>query len=392
MWTCRTKSLSSIRFSAAFSYYQQGRRECYLITEWADGGNLREFWQMNRRPTLNISLIKASIRQLHGLATALLAAHYPKDSGRSYTHGDLKPESIFWFCGTDLVGTLKIGAWGQARIIMAQSVTSRSEPGTSSYEAPETANLLIIDHSDQTRTRRYHSTDIWSMGCIIFEFMIWLLYGADGLEEFNNQLPVGSSFYEIVGNRTDPSSDVRSAVINVVVVHWLDYMGTEPICRPDSALGRLLKLVRTGLLVVKLPQRTSMTDERETILVGASREDFASLDLPSIVISQNDPVDPREESSPALRFKEDSEHVRLTAHEFERRIEGILSQDAATDEYWLPDATRYHAPTREFFDKKEHQQDTENLVEHEPVVPPIERDFIVPRPERVSCSFARPST
>lgn len=79
--------------------------ERYLMFEWADGGNLRQFW-MNNSPPLNIDLVRDVFFQLRGLADALEEIHSKK-----LRHGDMKPENILRFKihGNDsAVGTLKI--------------------------------------------------------------------------------------------------------------------------------------------------------------------------------------------------------------------------------------------------------------------------------------------
>lgn len=45
------------------------------------------------------------------------------------------------------------------------------QTGTQKYEPPETDNER--GEIGQPRSRLY---DMWSMGCIVFEFIIWLLY------------------------------------------------------------------------------------------------------------------------------------------------------------------------------------------------------------------------
>jgi serine/threonine protein kinase len=328
---------------------------------------------------LNTSLVKASIRELYGLATALAAAHFPKTAFTLYRHGDLRPDNIFRFHGVDIIGTLKIGDWGEIR------KNSSISTGTLRYEAPELDVQFRSAHFDHATKRRSRVSDIWSMGCVILEYMIWLLYGAEGLEMFEEELPPGSSFYQLAKDRYD-----SSLVVNTVVVKWMNSMADHFACKSGSALGRLLELVKTGLLVVKLPRRMEMEmkDESGIIPAVAPREDFANPDLPSIVISDNDPVDLRHKFGIALDIKTNSEPARLNALEFERIIQGIFSQDEATEEYWLPNATRLLAPTQEFLDKKEHQQNTENFAGQEPVVSPTERDVTFPRPERVSSSSA----
>lgn len=61
--------------------------ERYLMFEWADGGNLREFW--TRKPLLSRTLVRNVLFQLDGLAHALESMH-----SLNYRHGDMKPENI----------------------------------------------------------------------------------------------------------------------------------------------------------------------------------------------------------------------------------------------------------------------------------------------------------
>ncbi|KAF4857087.1 hypothetical protein CGCSCA4_v000201 [Colletotrichum siamense] len=58
----------------------------YFMFQWADGGNLREFWRDNPRPKLTPDLVRQSVRQLTGLADALMALHHYKDDA-NYRHG-----------------------------------------------------------------------------------------------------------------------------------------------------------------------------------------------------------------------------------------------------------------------------------------------------------------
>jgi serine/threonine protein kinase len=46
-------------------------KEHYLITEWADGGNLRNLWNARPNPKLNAATLKSVIGQLLGIAEAL---------------------------------------------------------------------------------------------------------------------------------------------------------------------------------------------------------------------------------------------------------------------------------------------------------------------------------
>ncbi|KAI8287284.1 hypothetical protein K4K60_012629 [Colletotrichum sp. SAR11_57] len=86
----------------------------YFMFQWADGGNLRDFWKSHPTPEFDANLVRESVTQLRGLADALAALHNYKGEG-NYRHGDLKPENILRFEDKTFVGTLKIADMGLAK-------------------------------------------------------------------------------------------------------------------------------------------------------------------------------------------------------------------------------------------------------------------------------------
>lgn len=231
------------------------------MLEWANGGNLRDLWNNFDRPTLTRELIEATIRQLLGLAKAIKKAHYP-ETGPNFRHGDLKPENILWFkaeSGTG-IGTLKIGDWGTAkqhsRVTELRSNRTTSKWGTRRYEPPEetcpqSINLVIKDKPGKKRSRLY---DVWAFGCITLEFLIWLMYGRKELKQFDEDMtidnPDNTRFYKTTRNEKGKPI----ATVHEVAAKWMEHMANDPICAPGStALGSLLEIVQTRLLVVDLP-------------------------------------------------------------------------------------------------------------------------------------------
>lgn len=106
------RSSNIIKFMTAFTRGQ----ERYLMFEWADGGNLREFWK-GHSPSLTRSMVKDVIFQLQGLADALVKMH-----SKNYRHGDMKPENILRvkscerYGSSELdIGTLKICDMGLSK-------------------------------------------------------------------------------------------------------------------------------------------------------------------------------------------------------------------------------------------------------------------------------------
>jgi serine/threonine protein kinase len=257
----------------------------YFMFPWANGGSLRDFWEATPEQTPKADIIRQVITQFRGLADALYQLHnYAGKSivqegelaqptsrvpdlrvqgevvvvtGDSYSqsirHGDLKPENILRFLSdptitTDL-GVLKLADMGLAKrhVSLTQDRTclTSTRYGTIQYEAPETVTAL----EGEGRSRLY---DIWSMGCILLESIIWILYGN---VELNN-------FYEQVKGETQETryfeirADGTGADVHHVVRRWMDHIqNTDPECTQESAIRDLLNLVRTKLLVVDLPPR-----------------------------------------------------------------------------------------------------------------------------------------
>ncbi|KAJ4248821.1 hypothetical protein NW762_012659 [Fusarium torreyae] len=301
--------------------FKQGERR-FIITEWADGGTLRDVWKREpkERFTLNGDKVMAVLEQLTGLAGALSRLHGTntktktamvtsktkrtarsgagsrsktifspglKDSDTNHLsvprirfegissddenyssdvsddvreehwrHGDLKPDNILEFkdSSSTWLGTLKVADLGLAKQ-HAFATTQRNEQTqqkytTSHYEAPE---VITNRNLRLPRSRRY---DIWSMGCIIFEFTIWLLYGyEDGLDKFYKE-----------GNDIDAhretlyfTSDFNgvSAELSLAAKRWIKHiLEVDPECnRPTPSVIRdLVELARDRLLVVDLPK------------------------------------------------------------------------------------------------------------------------------------------
>ncbi|KAK0612097.1 kinase-like domain-containing protein [Immersiella caudata] len=230
----------------------------FLLFRWAEEGTLRQFWQANTRPTLTTTLIKDAFHQIMGLADAVHTLHTGnyvggKTGGESFRHGDLKPDNILCVTikppedGCVNIPELKISDMGLAK---HHNVATELRPPTSMrytttiYEPPEVSTPGPV----QGRSRRY---DMWSLGCIILETIIWLLYGNHNLDEFNSK---------IVDERGQKSHWFESkeggrrgqATVHQHVQDTMRALRNDQECRQNTALRDLLDIVRTKLLVVKL--------------------------------------------------------------------------------------------------------------------------------------------
>ncbi|KAH6956001.1 hypothetical protein BKA56DRAFT_203433 [Ilyonectria sp. MPI-CAGE-AT-0026] len=222
----------------------------YLMFPWADGGNLRDLWMAwETGPEIRhlwpptSKLILEVVQQLRGLASALNFLHE-----NNFRHGDVKPENILIFKDKSTLGTLKLGDLGLAKAHNANTTLRRTgtltKYGTIRYEAPEAEVCPELP-----RSRRY---DIWSIGCVLFEFVIWLVYGQDGLRDLNTaMLKHGNSdaFYivDAFGGRKKPAEH------HPVVSMWLEAVCNDEIWTDGTVLGDLVRIVRDHLLVIEVP-------------------------------------------------------------------------------------------------------------------------------------------
>lgn len=341
--------------------------------EWADGGNLRNLWERVPSPILTGELIKHVVDQIYGLAAALSAAHNLEGTnthGASYRHGDLKPENILVFQDNGPSGILKIGDWGEAKfhgqITAIRGSRTTTKFGTRRYEAPEVDTGVKAASLGQSTKRRSRLCDVWAMGCITLEYIVWLLYGKRGLDQFHRDVD-GKTFYT-----TSWVNGEKVAQVHPNALAWMDRMAELPVCKKyDTALGDLLDIVRNNLLVVKLPlqlgselaymdpdqnrsdsvhepDRVDMNDWLDASPDGMEAlsifEEAVETDNPAIVIT---PADPQVATEPIpIPFQpriEPEESTRWHARIFRDRMDSLATEDQ--DGYWEVCQQRFEAPT-----------------------------------------------
>lgn len=262
-------------------------KQFLILSDWANGGDLKSFWEQERNPSLMPKLVSEVVAQLSGLASAIELMHHGNYIGTlsrsvsrspssptpstpvvtgpdgeanrvadmgaaaedaNWRHGDLKPENILRFLRAgQLVGTLRISDLGLAKRHVVSTgfrkLPSTSQFGTLDYEPPEAMTML--------RSPRSRLYDIWSFGCIMLEFVVWLLYGHEGLDEFW-KLPIekdGTLFWSRLPVGEEPGAKVNSSVAQVMD----GILSTHPACQQQSAIRDLLLLVKDRVLVPALP-------------------------------------------------------------------------------------------------------------------------------------------
>ncbi|KAI1181649.1 HET-domain-containing protein [Nemania serpens] len=157
----------------AYSAYSRGQDKGFVFP-FANGGDLAAFWK-EHEPNLDANGISWALMQMKGLASGIKALHDKKTR-----HGDIKPQNILIFNSTEPNSTtLVIADVGIAKfhaIYTRQRHNGTTTPfGSRRYEPPE------VEDKDVPQSRKY---DMWSLGCVLLEFIIWLVSGAKGFDNF----------------------------------------------------------------------------------------------------------------------------------------------------------------------------------------------------------------
>lgn len=194
------------------------------------------------------------------------------------------------------------------------------------YQPPETATQASLPECERRiRSRLY---DIWSFGCITLEFVIWLLYGRDHLRTFNdsNHGEHGDSdmYYEVIPG--------KGATVHGVVKRWMHHMAKDELCRPgNTALGDLLETVRTGLLIVELPDGGGSEETH-------SQRPFAPISGPKLQVTAAGSTLSSTLEGPSHCVKKRWRAIDLKIRL--RQIASVTSEEA----YWYQDRKRRDPP------------------------------------------------
>ncbi|TGO11614.1 hypothetical protein BTUL_0105g00040 [Botrytis tulipae] len=161
----------------------------------------------------------------------------------NWRHGDIKPENILRFTTgqqDDESGILKLADLGRAQ--QHQFVTSMRHTKekelwrTRWYEPPD----LEKENHEEAQGKISRLFDIWSMGCVIFEAVLWLLYGHESHNVFlrANGFPTGEKgVTPYWRKRRDGSYELTEAV-----TWWMSHILEHDLER-DGVIGDLIRLI-----------------------------------------------------------------------------------------------------------------------------------------------------
>jgi len=212
------------------------------------------------RITLGEDFVGWLFQQLSGVTEAVAMMHE-----HLIRHGDLKPQNILCFPDTSQssipirlvitdIGTAKQHVIATEERRRQEKSATTTTVSTVRYEAPELENhdidtLSAMSESTKTTKQLSRTFDVWSLGCIWTEFVIWLLYGyKDGYDQFNTATEGNQFWLDSKGDH-----DMKDVRVTEHVNHWLDHVEKrDGRCGTTTALGGLVSLIRKRLLIVEV--------------------------------------------------------------------------------------------------------------------------------------------
>ncbi|KAI0439927.1 hypothetical protein F4803DRAFT_567955 [Xylaria telfairii] len=313
----RVQKFNSEHIIKPIAAYQRGTARC-LLFPWASGGNLATYWEEHDKTRSDRKNLRWVMKQLVGICSALVVLH--KDANNGY------PENILWFTDNNERGCLKIADMGLSTFHDSEANTKQrnkdnlmtnTPSGTFRYEPPE------MDKDRESRKPRSRQYDIWSMGCIMIELLIWLLYGYEDVDRFRRAT---TQFWE----RTSATTNYH---VSSYVKACLDSM--EEDLGERNVYRSLLGIVRHRVLVVDVSDEyKSSPDHREIALkLHAEMEKIQQMPDDWYKIPSD------------LRYPDNRIQERRKAYFLPGSEGGKLSDGASKAQARLPDNSQDHPPT-----------------------------------------------
>lgn len=227
----------------------------FMRLKWATGGNLLDYMEkqtaeLDPEGKILPSALGWALDQLRGLADGIKALHAIKAR-----HGDIKPNNILLFPMPENQGNSKLVIADAGLAKIHQLATSKRSKFTTTIHASMMHQPPESDTVQVKLPRRY---DVWSFGCVVFEILVWLVYGPKGYIKFLKSMK-DSTNGEVLPFWLGENNVKR---LRPTVETWESDL-SESIQADEGrvplefkpALSKLLKLVMTRLLVIDLGER-----------------------------------------------------------------------------------------------------------------------------------------
>lgn len=240
----------------------------YLVMEYLPGITLRDLLKQQKRLTAEQSLEIAE-----AILAGLTAAH-----AAGIVHRDLKPENVL--LADD--GRIKIGDFGLARAVSANTTTGQALLGTIAYLSPELVTRGVADAR----------SDIYAFGIVLYEMLT-------GVQPFQGEQPVQIAYQHAHSDVPAPSEMPSESSPEIdELVRWCTER--EPSARPRDAAEALdaLRRIRGGEALGTTRVLPSIGFTGET--VTPSTAILTSLEQDTVIAGPRGAAPPAPAEAPAI--------------------------------------------------------------------------------------------
>ena len=275
------RSAARLAHPNVVNVYDQGQDSdmAYLVMEYLNGITLRDLLTEHK-----ILTPEQTLDILEAVLSGLAAAH---KSG--IVHRDLKPENVL--LADD--GRIKIGDFGLARAVSANTATGAALLGTIAYLSPELVTRGIADAR----------SDIYAIGIMMYEMLA-------GEQPFRGEQPMQIAYQHANDSVPTPSTKNPNVPAELdELVLWAT--AREPNERPRDARVMLEQVIETqSQLQTALPTGSTSIIQRTTVMPAAAT--FGTGDQTQIIRAPqpSGPVAPISEATAALTRQASKRHNR----------------------------------------------------------------------------------
>ena len=275
------RSAARLAHPNVVNVFDQGQDSdtAYLVMEYLPGINLRDLLKEHGKLTT-----EQTLDVMEAVLSGLSAAHKA-----GIVHRDLKPENVM--LADD--GRIKIGDFGLARAVSANTATGAALLGTIAYLSPELVTRGIADAR----------SDIYAVGIMMYEMLA-------GEQPFRGEQPMQIAYQHANDSVPTPSTKNPNVPAELdELVLWAT--ARDPNERPRDARILLEQVVETqSQLQTALPTGATAIIQRTTVMPAAAT--FGTGDQTQVIRAQqpSGPVKPVSDATAALTLQANRRHSR----------------------------------------------------------------------------------
>ncbi|KAL7764780.1 hypothetical protein ACKLNR_005925 [Fusarium oxysporum f. sp. zingiberi] len=230
----------------------------HLVFPLADC-DLAMYWRSEPKPSNDNRTLEWFGSQMRGLADALSTVHGQNSQEKDLygVHGDIKPENILCFGSDNKWTTFALADFGSSYFLTPEEKDMpKGLKHTPVYRAPE------LD----TTGGMTQACDIWSLGCVFTETIIWFCHGKDGISKLiqtrlddEDNSPNRDAFFRLqYDKRGGLTAKLKPEVHRLLI-------SLRESCQSSLFIDDMLYLVLEGMLKVNMSERMSAREIFEAL-------------------------------------------------------------------------------------------------------------------------------